>query len=336
MAMWISDIVTASIVAQQAGCDFVFDYGPEVEMDSVIVPSSALRDGHVSVPNTQGPFYNWTVPNGFNCSKEERCFGVPHQGLEKKVSTAIEREDVLIAETPRYRFAYSNFAGFWINRTDYVDILRTIPGFNLETGMACSLGALFNLSPKAEQFQPDLFGNILPVLRDPGAFVMAVYVRTGLTDFDAQVEEAKNASIASAKYYTSDMLKQKADRVFEGAKSIEDKFLTENVNATLSRVVWMVLTDSQEVKQWAHEIFDGKTLEGGVTRKVVTTASRGKHTRTHRNPSTADFAEGFLDWYLIGESDVVVSFGGESYGSTGALRTARPFYKEGSRRICVH
>ena len=40
-----------------------------------------------------------------------------------------------------------------------------------------------------------------------------------------------------------------------------------------------------------------------------------------------DFAEGFLDWFHIGESDTVVIHKAFSYGVTGALRTARPIYR---------
>ena len=51
------------------------------------------------------------------------------------------------------------------------------------------------------------------------------------------------------------------------------------------------------------------------------------HTRTQRDPSTADLAEAVIDWYLVGESDLVVTDSGSpSFGGTAALRTARPLY----------
>ena len=57
------------------------------------------------------------------------------------------------------------------------------------------------------------------------------------------------------------------------------------------------------------------------------TTARGVHSRPGRNPSTADFAEAVIDWYLIGEPDLVVpSAPGYSFGTTASLRTAQPLY----------
>jgi hypothetical protein len=39
-------------------------------------------------------------------------------------------------------------------------------------------------------------------------------------------------------------------------------------------------------------------------------------------PSTADFAEAFIDWYLLVESNVVVDCISFTFGSTAAMRTA--------------
>ena len=66
---------------------------------------------------------------------------------------------------------------------------------------------------------------------------------------------------------------------------------------------------------------------GGIPRTILTTTSRGIHTRGARNPSTANFAEGLLDWYLMGESDAIITTSqGYSYGTTAAIRTATPLY----------
>ena len=46
-----------------------------------------------------------------------------------------------------------------------------------------------------------------------------------------------------------------------------------------------------------------------------------------RKPKTDEFAEALVDWWLLGESDVVVSHSSYSFAHTAALRTARPIYK---------
>lgn len=100
----------------------------------------------------------------------------------------------------------------------------------------------------------------------------------------------------------------------------------------------MVVTDSPYLKGWIAKSYDTQQQQhtnstsnvGGASllREVVTTRSRGAHTRTQRGPSTAEFAEAFIDWYLLGESDIVVTNGfSPSFGGTATLRTARPLYR---------
>jgi hypothetical protein len=143
-------------------------------------------------------------------------------------------------------------------------------------------------------------------------------------------------------------MKKKAEKILKCALHLEKEQLRER---SYSRVVWMILTDSQYLKQWITESYDTRyanaTLSDSTTmrREVVTTRSRGAHTRSRRGPSTADFAEAMIDWYLIGESDLVVSDDNSvSFGGTATLRTARPLYKPPyydnsyvcSRAILVH
>ena len=65
----------------------------------------------------------------------------------------------------------------------------------------------------------------------------------------------------------------------------------------------------------------------GITRRILVTSARGAHTRPEGGTvSTADFAEAFIDWYLIGESDAVVASKTYSFGMTAAFRTARPIF----------
>jgi len=62
-----------------------------------------------------------------------------------------------------------------------------------------------------------------------------------------------------------------------------------------------------------------------VRRRVIVTRSRGRHTRLSEGPASADFAEAFLDWWLLGECDVVIK-NMLSFADTAALRTATPLY----------
>lgn len=61
--------------------------------------------------------------------------------------------------------------------------------------------------------------------------------------------------------------------------------------------------------------------------------SGGAQTKQERGPSTADFAEGFIDWFLLGESDFVVAGGGMSFGDTAVQRSSRQLYDGNSRQL---
>jgi len=129
----------------------------------------------------------------------------------------------------------------------------------------------------------------------------------------------------------------------ECALSVEKKYLSEGSKAgvTYSRVVWMLVTDAPDLKQWICGLYSSQDASVGIVadkdhhrsatevtpREILTTTATGVQTRTGRNPSTEDFAQAFIDWYLIGESDVVVSSSHRhSFGITASLRTARPLF----------
>jgi len=233
---------------------------------------------------------------------------------------------------PYYRYAYQRslipYPGY------YKELKETLPGFRLGTGMACSLGALFDLElTTVGQFMPDLFTRILPTVRDEMALVIALYLRTGFTDSAAMAEKSGRVALEARRRvhkYKSVLAS------LECALKLEQTFLREAGGFSYSRIVWMLVTDSFYTKQWIPESYGSKFMNQTVSlhnrtntiaREIVTTTSRGVQTRPARNPSTADFAEAFIDWYLIGESDVVVTNSyRSSFGSTAALRTARPFY----------
>jgi len=118
------------------------------------------------------------------------------------------------------------------------------------------------------------------------------------------------------------------------------------------RVVWMVTTDWPYVKTWMAERYNGTDANANangisngtapdgdgeydwkypigtvIARTIITTSkSRGRHTRSSAKPRPADFAEAFLDWYLLGETDAVVKWR-YSFAETAALRTAADVYQ---------
>mmetsp|Transcript_6465 Transcript_6465/g.10718 ORF Transcript_6465/g.10718 Transcript_6465/m.10718 type:complete len:204 (+) Transcript_6465:282-893(+) len=188
--------------------------------------------------------------------------------------------------------------------------------------MGCAFGSMIQLSPAAAKYQPNLFTTILPTLRDPiNAFVLSIYIRTGQTE-NLQLEERME------KYRTQ------AERIIKCALHVEEeKVISSKQSNEDTVVVWMLVTDSQYLKTWITETYSSS--DGGDARRriILTTQSRGAHTKVTRqnDASTADFAEAFIDWYLIGETDAVVAdHTAPSFGKTAAFRTARPYYKAGT------
>lgn len=84
------------------------------------------------------------------------------------------------------------------------------------------------------------------------------------------------------------------------------------------------------VKETMSEEYGGKEIKAAtktLKREVIHTTAKGMHTRPKRGPNTIDFASAFLDFYLLGESDVVINTGGIfSFGVMASLRTARPLF----------
>jgi hypothetical protein len=317
MSLWIDNVVAGYLLAKQARCRILLDYGETVDIHQVLIPFPDM------VRNPRDEVNNWLVPSGFKCdSQQDNCY---------------RYEDVMggnlvkhpFVSVPNYRFLSLASGGA---ETDYFkDLMKALPGFEFETGMACSLGNLFHLAPTATQFEPQLFSEILPTLRDEDNLVMGLYVRTGETDDavnNATISAKKSIDRASAFFTTC-------------ALPLEKKYLLDalELNRTYSRVIWMLVTDSPTVKNWTVQTYtagDAKiqTSSLAVSRKVLTTGSRGAHTKPSVGPSTADFAEAFIDWYLLGESDLVVGGMSFTFGSTAAMRTARPFYRSFGGKMC--
>jgi len=265
---------------------------------------------------------NWTVPMGFQCAVEKRCISVSSlsaaEGIIKLLEDASKRTP--LARVPSYRHLLSH-GNITQKKFKYRDLEKRLPGFQLETGMACSLASLFQLSPSASGFEPELFTQLLPSLQIKTALVLAIYIRTG---------EADHYGVGHQSKATPPVIKSS---ILNCALSRELQYLKER--PSVSSIIWILLTDSSSVKQQITTNYTGQHVRLDDTqspprllpRTVLTTKSRGAHTRTNRNPSTADFAEAVIDWYLLGESDLVITNNpGFSYGATAALRTFRPFY----------
>jgi hypothetical protein len=325
--------------------DYTYTKRDDKPMDGVNVHEVLMPFTNLYSDN---PSINWTVPSGYDCNADPLCFvaktGYNHRGDSlKMIENALGTGT--LPDIPSYRFGYAMSKSFWLYAKKFLDLERALSGYTVETGMACALGSVLELAPSASQYEPELFSRILPTLHSKDALVMSLYIRTGQTDTNTYQEEKGGGKIApeNATYH-----RQKAKKILKCALHLEKEQLSDRV---YSRVVWMVVTDSQYLKLWITESYDTRyantTTSDSTTvrREIVTTQSRGVHTRSRRGPSTADFAEAMIDWYLIGESDLVVNDDSSvSFGGTATLRTARPLYKPPyydnsyvcSRAILVH
>jgi hypothetical protein len=324
IADWVSKAVAGYISAKLRGCSsFFMDYGLNVDIHQVLVPHQ--DDNHSN---------NWTVPLGYNCSKDMgHCSPVGDITRQLKMANQIGNK---IAMLPNYRHVFKNMPVLNIYRKNFRHIENSLLGFHLETGMACVMESLLELSPAASQFEPELFTRILPTLRNERNLVMTLYHRTGRTDNVARAEEKGEQEAPEGQDANGRNVGQQTAHC---AIKLEQEYLSINDGA-FDRVIWLIVSDSPYLKQWMTEAYTSPNIivprnyENGskLPREIITTMSRGVHTRAVRNPSTRDFAEAMIDWYLIGESDVVFTNGrGYTYGSTGALRTNRPLYDASER-----
>lgn len=277
-------------MVQQLGCQLLVDYGITVNVSEILLPHTGGMD--------------WRVAKDFQCSLSNNCLHtiIPWQ-LKEYDKFSFHPHGLI--EPPRYRsmFSLDQSAFDWYT-ANHAGLERKLPGFDLETAMACSLGSLFQLSPTASQFEPLLYTSLLPTLQS--SYVISLYIRT-------HQAEPNNPRVAS---------KEEASEQ-GGAKAIVECALhLEQEQPQGTNIVWLVVTDSPLLKEWVHDTYHNK--DGG--RQVLSSTSRGKHTKTADKPPTRDFSEAVIDWFLVGESDVVITSEWWSFGSTAALRTARPYY----------
>lgn len=261
--------------------------------------------------------------------KEQNCFIVDHTRTESSEAIVAEiapKVGKLMSSVPDYRYTYlrKNLKR-GIEPKQFSNLSLALPRFDFETGFACTMGNLFHLKPSAAEYEPGLFTRILPTLRQDDAFVMTLYIRTMASENKTGIDVSSLDS-----KYTRD--------VIQCAQQLESQRIEESgENRTFSKVVWLLMTDSPRLKQAVVEAYDGTQInttkqQHSLSRMVLVTGSHGRHTRKQEprtkeatKSSHADFAEAVIDWYLIGESDLVIE-NDWTFAHTAALRTNRPVY----------
>jgi len=356
ISWWATEAAYTSIMSYLTGCKLLLDYMPDVNIGDVLVqPRGRARpDGTAT----------WATSLDYNCTASSRCYLVDRPSFrdEKRISEMREELSKLgegigreLVRIPQYRFAYffsqiSSMTKWTLYEEDYQQLANVMPNFNLQRGYSCAFASLFELAEgRAELYQPDLFSHILPTLRDiENNLVITLYYRSNYADSRARaekdgtdfVEETENVKKAVAKIIEcvlereeEFLSKRRQDESGQRRKTYKDERVSDFEN-----IVWMVVSDSVTVKKWVADEYNGNNTNARIPlaqqrypgkvipRYVLTTTARGIHTRAKRKTSTADFAEAMIDWWLIGESDIVVSSGSMSFGETAALRTQRPLY----------
>ena len=307
LAAWAAKIPTEYMMTRQTGCKLKLSYGPGVAVHEVwSTHSDATNDGGDTMPP------DWTLtPSeeealGF-CRTKDHCFNqAPKtEAHVDSIERALHTGSDTLARAPLYRYAaHGPTAGHELYREDYGALIKTLPGLKLEDAAACAFGHSLQLSPKAEQYEPDLYRSILPTLYREKSLVMAIYTRSLNSDKMAdqaargeKVDESGNLAYVKP-----------SKKLMACAHKIEQKFLSGEKTLAggnggiveFDTIVWLVITDSKATKTYMSTEYGEKEviLETNnakkVTRKVITTNARGAHTRRRRDPSTADFAEALM------------------------------------------
>jgi hypothetical protein len=334
---WASAVVETHLLALQANCRILIQYSSTsgikspaadgIDLSQFFVPNNPLTN-------------NWTVPHEFSCGQEKVCFqrtGMfdslqAEQHLNRIQADAVSPRTV--GPVPVYRFIYNPVSGKVANNKHFTVMESNLPGFKWSTGMACSFEALFKISPAASQFEPRLFDTLLPTLRNPHHFVIALYIRTHRADEVARTESKGKPAEVELNNSITGQRELSRKHSTECALKLEQQYLEEAAargDTKYTKVVWMLISDSPLMKERVATAFHGQIIylpasSTSISRQVLTTTSKGTHTRPKRSPTTADVAEAMIDWYLIGESHVVVEINSVSFGQTASLRTARPIY----------
>lgn len=361
LALWASNVVMGYFIHRQianGACSLYIDFGAGVNVEAVLTTPTAPDS---AVEQTQ---LSWSVPpRGFVCRIEDNCHYIwtepsgsayrysyqpPFAEGDSAAATAKGRaqrkygtiqhhqhqHQHQLAAVPFYRFAY-NPRYERLKADTFMDLERSLMGryasqFNVHTGFACAFSLLFQLSPEAARYEPNLFDHILPTLQDPRNLVVGMYIRTGategMTSAGAGYEAVDDAEthIAAAAEILDCALKQET-RFASGDDEESNGLLRGKPEP--QRIIWMLVTDSQHLKEYISKEYGGQgvVVVGGDTanddpahtrtipRDVIITSSLGAHTRprgsANNNESidtqrTEAFASAVIDWWLLGESDV--------------------------------
>lgn len=69
MSLWIDHVVAGYLLAKQARCRILLDYGETVDIHQVLIPFPDM------VRNPRDEVNTWTVPSGFKCdSQQDNCY----------------------------------------------------------------------------------------------------------------------------------------------------------------------------------------------------------------------------------------------------------------------
>ena len=104
--------------------------------------------------------------------------------------------------------------------------------------------------------------------------LLSVYIRTGETDATAKWEALVKKGVVNATERESKNYRARAKNILDCTLQQERDHLQRR---SFTRVVWMVVTDSQDLKQWITETYDttGADASGqssnNFTREIVTT-----------------------------------------------------------------
>ncbi|KAI2506714.1 hypothetical protein MHU86_7715 [Fragilaria crotonensis] len=148
--------------------------------------------------------------------------------------------------------------------------------------------------PSISQYQPNLFSTILPTLRDPTNFVISLYIRTGHTEA-LQIPERTEQYRGTAERIVQCALyleQQEHQQQRDGGGNMSN-------SSNNSRSVPRKVVDAGDRLTLCQDMGYANLFQQYILlpRTILVTQSRGAHTKG--SPSTADVAEGFLDWYLI-------------------------------------
>lgn len=333
---WVADVTAGKIYSIQLGCHHILDYGPNgVDVHSALTQVDT------------NSYSNWTVPESImssGCdsrSTQLNCQQASAGWTQRTIPTVrrtiarikARKGQNLAPKTvtiPNYRWSYhASYAPKLLAfLPDLVASSKTgssnIKGFQYESGMACALGSTFMLAPTAADHVPALHSQILPALRDSNTLVIALYVRTGRTDdlLKGSDQHSERKDEATSKPVISCVLQMEQE-------------LLSTISG-FDKVAWFIATDSPDLGKSilaSYDNVDVSVVAHGnqnaiLHRRVYATASKGLHSKAQVGPKTDAFSEAIVDWHLLGESNVVVTFGsGYSFAHSAALRTARPIYQ---------